>query len=85
MPSAYAVSELAEFQKQLWKHFWDIATDKELADNMGVRVAQGEAVYKPVRSGEVLELIVDAAGGMNLSPFVDETAAIRHVDAQIHN
>ena len=85
VPSAYAVSEFAEFQKQLWKHFWDIATDKELAANMGVRVAQGEAVYKPVRTGEVLELIVDAAGGMNLSQYVDENGSVRHVDAQTHN
>ena len=85
VPSAYAVSEFAEFQKQLWKHFWDIATDKELAANMGVKVAQGEAVYKPVRTGEVLELIVDAAGGMNLSQYVDENGSVRHVDAQTHN
>lgn len=85
VPSAYAVSEFAEFQQQLWKHFWDIATDRELAANMGVKVAQGEAVYKPVRTGEVLELIVDAAGGMNLSQYVDENAAVRHVDAQTHN
>lgn len=85
VPSAYAVSEFAEYQQQIWKHFWDIATDKELAANMGVKVAQGEAVYKPVRTGEVLELIVDAAGGMNLSQYVDENAAVRHVDAQPHN
>lgn len=82
VPAAYAVTEFAQFQKQLWEHFWDIATDKELADNMGVKVAQGEAVYKPVQTGEVFELIIDAVGGMNLSPYVDDTAAVRHVDAQ---
>jgi hypothetical protein len=38
---------------------------------MGVRIAQGEAVYKPVRTGETYELLVDAAGGMSLKPLGD--------------
>jgi hypothetical protein len=36
---------------------------------MGVRVAQGEAVYKPLRPDQVYELTVDAAGGMSLLPL----------------
>ena len=74
VPPAYAVSEIGRFQQRLWAHFWQIATDADLAASMGVRVAQGEAVYKPVRSGQAFELIVDAVGGMNLVPLPAEAA-----------
>ncbi len=43
---------------------------------VGIRVAQGEAVYKPVRPGRTYELIVDAAGGMSLLPLPDVTAKV---------
>ena len=69
IPPGYAVGEIASFEKRLWEHFWEIATDPRLASAMGVRVAQGEAVYKPLRVGQVYELIVDAAGGMSLLPL----------------
>jgi hypothetical protein len=69
IPTGYAGSEISRFEQQLWAHFWDIATDAQLAREMGVRIAQGEAVYMPVRSGQHYELIVDAAGGMSLRPL----------------
>jgi hypothetical protein len=69
VPPGYAVGEVASFEKRLWEQFWEIATNPRLAAAMGVRVAQGEAVYKPLRMGQVYELIVDAAGGMSLRPL----------------
>jgi hypothetical protein len=75
IPPGYAVGEIASFEKRLWEHFWEIATDPRLASAMGVRVAQGEAVYKPLRVGRVYELIVDAAGGMSLLPLPADDAA----------
>ncbi len=77
VPPGYAIGEPAEFEKRVWEHFWELATNPAAADAMGVRVAQGEAVYKPVRAGQVYELIVDAAGGISLTPLspADEAAA----------
>jgi hypothetical protein len=72
IPPGYAVGEIASFEMRLWEHFWDIATDPALAKAMGVRVAQGEAVYKPLRAGRVYELTVDATGGMSLLPLPAE-------------
>jgi hypothetical protein len=69
VPPAYASGEVGRFEQQIWRHFWEIATDPERAANMGVRVAQGEAVYKPVRTGASFELIADAAGGISLVPL----------------
>ena len=36
----------------------------------GIRVAQGEAVYKPMKPGETYELRVEAVGGMTLVPVL---------------
>ncbi len=71
VPPGYASGDRAEFEKQVWEHFWSLATDAEMAEAMGVRIAQGEAVYKPVRPGKTYELIVDSAGGMSLAPLPD--------------
>lgn len=69
VPPGYASGERAEFEQRVWEHFWKLATDADAAAAMGVRIAQGEAVYKPVRPGRVYELIVDSAGGMSLAPL----------------
>jgi hypothetical protein len=80
VPPAYAVSEMGEYQQHLWEHFWDLATDSKLARSMGVRVAQGEAVYKPVRRGQVYELVLDAVGGMSLVP-IEESERVKAANA----
>lgn len=70
IPPGYAASDAGAFEKRVWESFWELARDPELAKRQGISVAQGEAVYKPVRVGETYELIVDAIGGMSLKPLV---------------
>ena len=69
IPPGYAASDVGTFEKKLWESFWAIAMDAELARELGVRVAQGEVVYKPVRAGQAYELVADALGGMSLTPL----------------
>lgn len=77
IPPGYAASDVGEFEKRVWADFWTIATNPEIARQMGVRVAQGEAVYKPVRTGQTFELIADAVGGISLMPLAkDEDDAL---------
>ena len=45
-----------------------------------VVTAQGEAVYKPVRTGQRYELVVDAAGGMSFMPLPDAPARFSSAD-----
>lgn len=66
IPDGYAGSDIATFEQQIWKNFWRIADDPELAARFGVRIAQGEVVYRPIHAGEIYQLHVDAAGGMNI-------------------
>jgi hypothetical protein len=72
IPPGYAASTVGEFEKRVWKDFWNLATDSEAAKRIGVRVAQGEAVYKPVRAGQTFELIADAVGGISLMPLAKD-------------
>lgn len=80
VPPGYAVGEIAQFEKKLWSHFWDIATDPGLAAAMDVRVAQGEIVYKRVEAGEIYELSIDSDGGMNLVPLAADDAVLSAVN-----
>lgn len=70
IPPGYAASDIGQFEKRVWEGFWELARDPEAAARLGVTVAQGEAVYKPVRTGETYELIVDAIGGMSMKPLL---------------
>jgi hypothetical protein len=53
-------------ERELWAKFWQLIDNPEMADRYGVRVAQVEAPAVPVRSGQVWELALDAAGGLNI-------------------
>ena len=68
VPDGYAGSEIARFEQGIWSNFWRIASDPEQSRLRGIRVAQGEAVYSPMRPGDIYELRVDALGGMTLTP-----------------
>ena len=70
IPAGYAVSDEARFERAVWRGFWNIATDADRARELGVRVAQGEAVYKPVKRGEAYDLVIEASGGMTLQPLI---------------
>lgn len=79
IPAAYRPeTEAAEFERALWSQFWRLASDPDFANERGVRVAQGEAVYKPMRPGVLYELTIDAIGGLNLvaKPLPDAVAEV---------
>jgi len=59
-PGEYAL------QKQIWDRFWSFTTDAELAKQYGVRVAQIEAPSVTMAPGQIWEVTLDAAGGLNL-------------------
>jgi hypothetical protein len=86
VPDVYRVTdEPSEFEVELWRDFWSYATDPVKAAGAGVRVAQGEAVYAPMRPGEHWLLTLEADGGLNLikqgpSSLVDAAAPRRLTD-----
>jgi len=61
-----ATTEEYARQKKIWERFWALTTDSELAKTLGVRVAQIEAPSVKVEPGQIWEIALDAAGGLNL-------------------
>lgn len=79
IPPGYAATDQGRLEQAIWRRFWEIAANPVVASEYGVRVAQGEVVYRPVKKGQSLELTVDASGGLNLTPLAGADRALSHV------
>ena len=67
VPDVYRVQPRpSEFERRLWTQFWRYVRDPAAAAEEGVRVIQGEAVYVPVRKGDVWVLSLEHNGGLNI-------------------
>jgi hypothetical protein len=68
-PQAYSRGgELSEFEKEIWSKFWDFANDKNKAEEMGIRAANGEAVSIKIRPDMSYMLQLRASGGLSIEP-----------------
>jgi hypothetical protein len=55
-----------------WEQFWQMVEDPEEAARYGVRSAQCEAVGAPLKRGQIWEVTLDAAGGLNLKKLAEK-------------
>jgi len=69
VPAAYraASGAVGPFEQQLWQNFWRLADDESYRNSMGVRVAQGEGVWRPFEPGKLYTVTLEAAGGINIT------------------
>src|SRR5688572_24697518 len=58
----------SQFERDLWARFWDYANDPRRAEEMGIRIAQGEAPHVKVVPGQVYKLTLRASGGLEIQP-----------------
>jgi len=65
-PAASGPGSDEPFEIRLWNLFWRLMSDPKLAEEYGVRVAQCEAPAVLVKAGQIWEVSLDAAGGLNL-------------------
>jgi len=70
-PAPEETPEARALHARLWSRFWDLVDDPRLAAQYGVRVAQCEAPAVQVKSGQIWEITLDAAGGLNLKKISD--------------
>jgi hypothetical protein len=56
-----------DFERDLWKNFWKLADDESYRKEMGVRVAQGEAVYTRFQPDRLYTLTLESNGGINIT------------------
>jgi len=67
VPNIYRLEpEPSEFERTLWTRFWDYATNPDLAEADGVRVAQGEVVYVPMNKGQGWTITLQHNGGLSI-------------------
>jgi hypothetical protein len=54
------------FEQQLWDSFWRLAEQSDYRSSMGVRVAQGEGVWRPFEAGRLYTITLENNGGLNI-------------------
>ena len=74
-PPSPATAPSGEFEQKLWDHFWEMMEDPQLQERFGVRVAQVEAPAVVLKPGQVWEVTLDAAGGLNLRLIAQRSVA----------
>ena len=71
-PDIYAAREAAtEFEKDLWRRFWEIANNEKLAQERGVKAIHGQAVYGKLEPNKVYHLVMRSTGETILPPPTD--------------
>jgi hypothetical protein len=66
-PSPYSSGRpMSAFEREMFSRFWELALDPEKARRAGVRVAQGEAVYKRMEMDKLYILKMRATGELSL-------------------
>jgi hypothetical protein len=68
-PEVYAERQAtSEFEKELWKRFWDLANDEKLARERGVRAIHGDAPYMRLEPDRVYEICLRSTGEVIITP-----------------
>ncbi|HEY8749888.1 MAG TPA: hypothetical protein VIM11_18030 [Tepidisphaeraceae bacterium] len=68
IPPVYqsANQAVTQFEQELWSNFWRLADDADYRNAMGVRVAQGEGVWRPFEPGRLYTITLESNGGLNV-------------------
>jgi hypothetical protein len=67
-PEIYAPPQASAFEKDLWKRFWEIANDAQLAKKEGVRAIHGDAPYMRMQPDRVYEVLLRSTGEVVITP-----------------
>lgn len=55
-----------DFERSLWKNFWQLVDDESLREKYGVRVAHGVGVFEPFKPGYRYTVTLQADGNVTL-------------------
>ncbi len=69
IPDVYQDADpaLAEFELNLWKNFWKLASDPDYARANHVRIANGQSTWGQFEPGKRYTLTLETAGGLNMT------------------
>jgi hypothetical protein len=64
-------SQMPDFEKEIWQHFWDYANDPKKAEAAGIRAAHGDAPSIKLRPGKSYIFELRSTGEPTLRPEED--------------
>jgi len=64
-----------DFERELWKRFWELANNEALARQKGIRAIHGEAPYMRLEPGKVYEIHLRSTGEVAITPGSSVTGA----------
>lgn len=73
-PEIYAERQAPnDFEKELWKRFWELANDEKLAKEHGVRAIHGDAPYMRLEPDRIYEISLRSTGEVIITPGTQVT------------
>jgi len=63
--------KMSEFEKRIWKDFWEFAGDREKAAEIGIRAAHADAPSTRVKKGVTYQLELRSTGEFTLLPLTE--------------
>lgn len=68
VPAVYRDDDpkVRQFQQELWQNFWRLADDPGYRNEMGVRIAQGEGLWRPFEPDHLYTITLESNGGLNI-------------------
>jgi hypothetical protein len=67
-PGVYSEAGPSDFEKNLWKRFWELANDEKLAKEHGVRAIHGDAPYMRLEPDHIYEVALRSTGEVIITP-----------------
>jgi len=69
IPDVYrgADPRVGPFEQDLWQNFWRLADEPAYRVKLGVRVAQGEGVWRPFEPNKLYTITLESNGGLNIT------------------
>jgi Ni/Co efflux regulator RcnB len=69
IPEIYRGADVtvSDYEQALWREFWRLAEDQELARTQGVRVAQGQSVYGPLKPDLLYTMTIKPDGNIDMT------------------
>ena len=72
-PAVYQTGQqMTDWERELWKNFWEYSNDPAKAHEAGIRAAHGDAVYQQLRPGKRYKVLLRSTGELTIQP--DEAA-----------
>jgi len=68
-PGVYGTNAPTTLERNLWKQFWELASDPKVAKAAGVRAAHGQAVYTRLKKDKMYILEKRASGDLTIKPM----------------